>query len=312
MSDLWPATGREVAVLVGDWHFTLTAPPARAEKDWLKVQEGYAGQLLAVKNHFAEVNSNFRIVSTGDLFDSWNPPPELINFALKVLPYQMFSVAGNHDLPNNDYGQIQRSAYYTLCLNDAIHNLDPGRIHYLNKDWDVVGFPWGCYDEKPKCRGKKTLAVIHDYCWSEGNEHPGAPPEKHVHEFQRRFHQYTTLAIGDQHEGHYEDAAQPNVFLNGAFLRRRSDERDYQPRVGVLMDDGSVRTIYLDTSKDEFQEVDPKVEAVGIDADELLKSVRSLADVGLDFKEAVAAWLRRDKPLEKVEKFALDWLERKK
>jgi len=126
-----------IAILCSDIHLCHTPPVARsAEPDWYVAMERQLDELRAVaEQHGAP------IVCAGDIFDRWNSPPELINFAIQSSP-KMHSIPGQHDLPHHRYEDMQRSAYWTLVAAGVLTDL--GTVPKVVSNWLAVHpFPWG-------------------------------------------------------------------------------------------------------------------------------------------------------------------------
>ena len=71
-------------------------------------------------------------------------------------------------------------------------------------------------------------------------------------------------------------------------MRRKSDEIDYKPQVGLLYSDGTVEPHYLDISKDKHLTIEQGkdlIEQSTIDFRRFAKEMASLGDTELDFKE---------------------------
>ena len=117
-----------IAVLCSDIHLSLKCPVARsAEPNWLEATKRSLDELRSVAEEH-----NAHVVVAGDIFDRWNSPPEIINFAIENLP-NCYAIPGQHDLPNHRYEEIERSAYYTLIKAGIIENLNPDFIKLSSK-----------------------------------------------------------------------------------------------------------------------------------------------------------------------------------
>lgn len=82
----------------------------------------------------------------------------------------------------------------------------------------------------------------------------------------------------------------PTVFNHGALMPVKSDERNYVPKIGLLLKDGTVKLHPLDVSKDRWIDTSNMVavaEQTGADVDALLGLFESLADAGADFASAL-------------------------
>lgn len=303
--------GKEVvAVLVGDPHFSHKPPLARCqEPDWYEAQGRCidAAESLAAKHHAI-------IICVGDLFDRWNAPAELINFLLRRISTKWYCVAGQHDLPNHNYGDIKRSAYWTLVEAGKVVNLAPdsptteGRVR-------LWGFPWGSPVGPPPTRLPHDLtlevAVVHSYLWDDGKGYPGARPDDNVKAVAKKLKGFDVAAWGDNHTPFdYRTKSGCLVYNCGSLMRRTADQRDYRPSLGLLLGDGRVTRATLDTSADVFLDAGTAAGLVqGIGFQGFIEELTALAESSLDFGGAVRRILRREKVPPDVKALILNYLD---
>jgi hypothetical protein len=97
------------------------------------------------------------------------------------------------------------------------------------------------------------------------------------------FTNYDTVVFGDNH--HPFSTAQNHVFNCGTFLRRKLDEVDIKPRVGLIRSDGTVEPYELDISQDRVAV--EAVDSLSETSPELTQFLDDLRDLRLsthDFK----------------------------
>lgn len=262
------------------------------------------------------------MIYPGDIFNKWNPSPEAINFAVEHLP-QGWAIAGNHDLPNHRYGDIKRSAYWTLVEARVLMNMKPDTSHRMSDDLMVQAFPWDTPLRSPmKADGVKLhAAIVHSYIWIAGREHPGAPPEKHASEFAKKLVGYDAAFFGDNHACfelpvHREDDKFTHIVNCGCLIPRRSPERKYKPTVWLLLSDGSVRPHQLDTSLDKWTDIEEAAELLGsgqMNSEDMADFIGSLKRAGntvSSFSEALQRAIsdRTGKVPPEVAKFVREWI----
>ena len=281
-----------LAILCSDIHLSLQPPIARsAELNWWDVQLGYLEQLgdLAAA-HTAP------IICAGDLFDKWNSPPELINFAMNHLPF-MYTIPGQHDIPHHNYNELHKSAYWTLVEAGRIKHLEPGMPIEIN-GFFATGFPWGYTPSAVHTSWKSNslnLAVVHSYIWTSKHCFPGAPPpSQHLAKFKKMLKGFDAACFGDNHSGFLAGKNKPYVINCGGFLRRKIDEMSYKPSVGLFHKDGTITRHFLDVSQDKF--IDAPYSERGsvetaIDLAPLLEELAKVSDAVVSFKEAVQLFL---------------------
>lgn len=256
-----------------------------------------AGYLRQVRDLMAE--HRCPLIVAGDIFDDgWRPgrcPPALINFALEHLP-PCLAVPGQHDLPHHRYEDVSRSAYWTLCRAGLVIDLPPGQPREIPTvtPLRLHGFPWGA--EVLPIHAHDLLievAVIHAYAWTPKTGYPDAPPAGRVSSWLERLQGFDFAHFGDNHRQFLRRPKEPGspwIWNPGTFVRRKADEADHCPAVGLLRASGIERH-HLDISQDRTLTASPgdHCPAVGIDAGELLEELLALGEQSLDF----AAALRR-------------------
>lgn len=298
-----------VALLTADWHLSLRPPVARsAEPDWLEAQGRPLKQLNRLANH--ALPWPVPLLMAGDLFDRYNPPPELVNWTIQTMP-TVYAVPGQHDLQHHSYRDIRKSAYWTLKEAGKVIHLEPGQpVEILGKvPLRVHGFPWGFKPAPPEKASGLALevAVVHRYLWVDGKGHPGAAPNRHLNTLRKRLRGYDAAVFGDNHVPFSARVGTCRAFNCGGLQRRRSDEVDHRPSVGVLTADGKIKRHYLDVSKDLFLD-EPDLEKTKeylLNAHGFIQELSALNDAVLDFREAIRHALDREQVPEGVRKWVL-------
>ena len=295
---------RVIAVLCSDIHLSHTPPVARsAEPDWYAAQ----GRVLQQLNDIA-VRHEAEIICAGDVFDRYNPPVELVNWALKNLP-NMYSIPGQHDLPYHDIQQIHKSAYHTLEVHGVITPLQ--RTTVKTDSFTVRG---AVYDELPESVGDEAeirIAVAHKYIWSDGKTcYPGAPVEANIKNLVRELSDFNVAVFGDNHTGFRIRHGDMVVYNCGCLIPRKSDERLLTPSVGLLYSDGSITRYNLDTSEDKWLEVE-QVEAIEVTGmEEFIDGLQKLDSEIFDFMAEVKRYISDNDVDEKVSSIILESMER--
>ena len=295
MSDVRGTDEKVIAILCADIHLSLNPPIWRSvEEDWF-----WAMQRPLVEIKKIQQEHDCTIICAGDIFDKWNSPPELINFALKHLP-NMYAVPGQHDLPLHNYDDIEKSAYWTLVKAGKINPLPP-KVYSDHKNIIMHGFPFG-YPVKPitKIEGSKPqIAVVHEYACIEGLSYSNAPSGSDVAKRKAKFIDgkimgYDVIVYGDNHKGFYCHIGDTHIFNCGSLMRRNSDQIDYKPQVGLLLSSGEVIPHYLDISKDKYIDtantLGPGMALPGMK--EYIEELEKLGDTDLDFLEAMKQYLK--------------------
>lgn len=296
-----------IAVLISDLHLSLSRPACRNDEDWLKTQADYLAQVKVMAK--TGLPTEMPVVCAGDIFDRWNPPPELIRFALDHLPDGMLSVPGQHDLPNHMMTQKHRSGYGVLAAVGKIQDLS--QFDYIiPKKLQAVfyGFGWEQEIVPPRREAAEHLphvAVIHRYCWVNDKKYPGAPDSAHVSKYKSAIRSYDAAVFGDNHQSFLVRIGDCSVFNCGGFIRRKSDEIAYQPSVGFLFSDGIIKRKALDTSRDVFIEAAQERPEVPVDLQAFIDQLEGLGEHGPNFQEAVVNHLRNEEVEPRTKKLIL-------
>jgi len=313
MSGVRTADEVVLALTCSDIHLSHKAPAARSvEECWYRAQRRPLGQLATLRDEITD-KQGFApvVVYAGDVFDRPNPPPQLVNFALDHLP-QGYAVPGQHDLLHHSLKDIKKSAFWTLVKARKLTYLAPGRPVECGEPGRRVrlhGFPWG----KPlkPCRDPNALlvevAVVHAYWWLDyTTKHPQAEESTHLTASRRQklLGGYDAVVIGDNHTSWWKDDF---VLNHGCFIRRKLDEREHRPLIGLVCERKgkvTVRRHHLDTEADCF--ADPKdVTEEAPDFGDFLAELSSLTDAPVNFTEAVRALLSKGELGERARDYIL-------
>lgn len=243
------------------------------------------------------------IICAGDLFDKWNPPLELVNWAIDVLP-KMYAIPGNHDLPSHRHQGEHRSAYGTLVRAGKLFELtnEPVALPWKRtKDTRnytpgfIYGFPFGKEPVRPDdgCSLGIQIAVIHEYLWYGEAKYPGAKKKDQIRTNTKRFDGWDVVIVGDNHAGFQITTKTGTTILNcGSLMRRKSNEADYEPQIGLIHASGKVTTRKLDTSKDVLTELVHDDEEEEWDFSALIENLSILDHTSLDFRDALIAAIK--------------------
>ena len=290
-----------IAILCADIHLSIKVPVWRsAEPDWFAAMQRPLDELTVL-----QLKYDCPILCAGDIFDKWNSPAELINFALKYLPKNMYCISGQHDLPDHNYAEIHRSAYWTLVKAGKIKNLDGVRHSGSLNKLKIYGFPFGSKLESLSSYAKDDrlqVALIHEYVWVVGKCFPGAPEENRIKK-QISDLGYDVIVYGDNHFSFSGTSKNTSFFNCGCLMRRKSDEKHYAPQVGLLLESGEVKQHFLDISKDKYLDTINDATAVEeLDIEEFLEELKKLGDTSLEFTTAVERFFKKHKTHPAVQK----------
>jgi len=278
-----------IAIFVSDLHLSHTAPIWRSnEPDWYAAQE----KVLQELNDLQE-SHRCPIFCAGDIFDVWKSPPELINWALEHMP-SMYTIPGQHDLPNHNLKEVHKSAYWTLVQAGKVIPLETYTEFIEFTDIAIHGIPYGQSIKKiKKCKGWKNIAVIHEYNWIPKFKYPKAPAKHKITKDRKEFKGYHAIVCGDNHRAFQTKIGKTLFFNVGGAIRRDSNEKDYQPRVGLLEEDGNIVNWELLSSNTDVHLLSEEKDTNANDnqMDELMKELEKIGDAKHNFASAVNQYM---------------------
>jgi DNA repair exonuclease SbcCD nuclease subunit len=225
------------------------------------------------------------ILCAGDIFDSWKANNELVNWAIDQLP-TMYSIPGQHDEPYHQQSEMYKSAYTTLIKARTIKDITTFPL--VNTNLYCKGVPWGVEIEIPAKGNIFKILLAHQYVWRSGCSYPGAPEEGHIGKLKDILSHYNVAIFGDNHKGFICECGDCHVINCGCLFRRKTDEIDYKPMVGLIYNDGHIEPYYLDTSKDQIEAGESvQKKETDLELADFLKGLQLLQESKLDFKEAL-------------------------
>lgn len=315
-----------IAISVSDLHLCDEPPPCRTnEPDWFATQSAY---LNFIKKQSADME--VPVLCAGDVFDKWDSSAALINMAIDSMPV-MISVPGQHDLPHHNSGDIKKSAYWTLKEAGKLVDIR-GRSHKLGQQYIYIhGYGWGHdgrwhrYTIERIDRAKKSIhiALVHAYCWVGTMSYPGASNSSRASAWMKQLSDFDLAIFGDNHKGFtfpvYPDGSNKhNIINNGAFYRRRADEKNYVPCYSLIWADGTCRRCPMPIKKDVFTATDEKI-SKAVPSPENKSRVESfLRDLEmcrdnmneiLDFDKMLRQWINENPKAKRVIKYLAEALE---
>jgi len=298
-----------IAILCSDLHLSQKPPRSRRkEPDWFKAMARTLNELKGVSEHYGAP-----ILCGGDVFDHWRADPELVNFAINFLP-EMYAIPGQHDLPLHNMDLIERSAYWTMVLIGRITPVYHKQPITIENNIILHAFPWGTTIEPQKEQSKKKhVAICHEYFWTDNHHFHGAPKENEASRYKKKIKGYHAVAYGDNHKGFLTKINGISVLNCGGFMRRTSDQKDYEPSIGLLCASGDIIQHRLQISHEKFTTLEE--EEIGIrkvlksqDMDNFLTGLHETATKSFDFLEAIEYAMKKTYVTDDVRRMILEAL----
>lgn len=302
-----PKKSRLAAVACSDLHLSHRPPLLRsAEPDWYAAMQRTLEQLETAAG-------GYPIIYAGDIFDHWDEPAQLINFAIQHLPHG-YAIPGQHDLPLHNLDDIKKSAFWTLVEAGKLTYLKPDMFHRVKNGICLYGMPWGC--PITACRGHKSdfnIAVVHAYCWFGKCFHPGADADDNAITRGRGLRKFDVAIFGDNHQRFIMEG-KPTIVNCGTFMRRKADELKLNPALTFIYEDRTVRQVSFDTSTDVYIDTSDVMDALekAFDMTDFVDSLGKMMSSGIDFFSSVKQFIKSNGIDKNVKKKILEILEESK
>lgn len=270
-------------MVISDVHLSLRPPGTWNGPDWFST----------IRNRFKELRSLAKcpLIIAGDIFDTWNVSPEVINLGLECIPRGTWVIPGQHDLPNHRSSAIHRSGLGTL-IESGHCRLLPAEGVQLGS-YCYYGIGWGQKIPEP-ARNQASIAVLHAYVWKTGFHHPGADKSQKHNRYP--LQKFWAAFFGDNHLRFSASAKgalrRTRIYNCGAFFRRKSDEMRSKPSVW-LVSKGEVQDVALRSAFSDSFVTKSKQQQDVPDFSEFLGGVLKVGENSYDYTNSVRRAMTR-------------------
>ena len=287
------------AILTADIHLTETTPISRTD-NYIEAQDRKLAFLKQLETQY-----DCPVIDAGDIFDYWKASPWLIARAYKNLPSEIYTIPGNHDLPEHSMQQYEKSALHVLEVALAIRRLS--KTPYDRHDFTIAGFAYGEKLEDVNA----DIVVIHDLVY-EGN-----PPWPNAVGYQPKdlfkiFTKPRLILTGHYHMALVAKSKDGRLVVNpGSMMRMTIVQKDYKPRCYLYnFDDNEVEPVYFPIEEEVFDDrhiVEPKEKEERLSA--FIEKLNMEWDLRLSFRANLETFFKKNKVNKKVEELIWQSLE---
>ena len=199
---------RANAILTADIHLEDTTPICRTD-NYLEEQKK---KLLFLKEH--QEKHDCIVIDGGDLFTNWKASPWLINRAFKFLPDRMYTITGNHDLPEHSLEQFERSAL-------AVLNNHKENFHVYSKEQykGELLFP----------NSERKVLILHQLIVSSDDKAAKYLNGVTAKKVLKKYPDYDLIVSGDNHKSFVEEYKGRLLVNPGSMMRRTADQVNHKP-----------------------------------------------------------------------------------
>jgi hypothetical protein len=127
---------------------------------------------------------------------------------------------------------------------------------------------------------------------------------------------YDCAVFGDNHNGFVSSIkprdSRTTIMNCGTFMRRKADEIEYKPQVGLIRASGHIESVFLDTDNETMSANHLAAEATVENKEAIKEFVKNLGDLSErdhDFRETLERLMEDRSVAEPVKQFVLGALE---
>jgi len=209
------------AILSADFHLRDSIPICRGDEfesaQWKKVDFISALQ----KTHDCPV------LHSGDLFNHWKPSPYLLSKTMEHLPDEFYTIYGNHDLPQHNFEERDKSGIYVLEQAGKLKVLQG--THWGEKP---KGASWQFYIHRDASGDAEVREVLiwHVMTYQTKLPWPGCTDPKAAG-ILRKYKDYDVILTGHNHKAFVETYEKRLLVNPGSITRQDADQIEFAPRV---------------------------------------------------------------------------------
>ena len=269
------------AILTADIHLEDTTPVCRTD-DYLEEQKK---KLLFLNEH--QEKHNCIVIDAGDLFTNWKASPWLINRAFELLPNEMFTITGNHDLPEHSLEQFERSALAVLKNNKQnfyVYSKEQYKGELFLPDYN------------------RNILILHQLIVSSDDKAAKYLSGMTAKKVLKKYPDYDLIVTGDNHKPFVEKYKGRLLVNPGSMMRRTADQVNHKPRFYLYYaKENKVQPIYYPINKNVIDRSHIDVPQERKDRiRSYIERMNMKWDAGLSFKDNLKIFFSKNKTPQKI------------
>lgn len=214
------------AIITADIHLREDQPICRTDDYW-------QAQLTNIL-HLASEAKKYQcpILDAGDLFHRWKASPFLLSTVINVFSgVSIYTVPGNHDLPQHNFDLLEKSSLAVLQSAKITHVLNTGSTKPAKGlSFDLYGFPWGSIPLPIKNEGgRRGVALLHKLTWHKEKPYPDCK-ESNAETLLKEMKGYDLIVTGDNHSSFMVESRGRKLLNPGSMMIMTADQIEYIPK----------------------------------------------------------------------------------
>jgi len=290
-------------IIASDFHLMEKErnPPCRLDSHW----DAQWDKVKQINDLMEEHNCD--CIMAGDLFEHWKTSPQLLNRCMSDLHgepdenhHEIHSVIGNHDMPQHN-----------------IENMDKSGWEILRKAYKIVylddGCDWGGDPKEAKPMfwqgGKFSIVVAHMMVWQGKTPWPGCT-DPEADEVFDIFPEADLIITGHNHKTFTARRGKRLLINPGSLTRHKADQIDHKPCVFLWnAETNDFKIHYLKIKKDVIsrEHLDVKLEKDNR-LNAFIEKLNKGWDVSLSFQENMEKAIKGNKIPKKIQEIVYNWM----
>ena len=212
------------ALFCSDLHLKGEKPVARLDADWLGTQRSMLHEIVSIAN-----NKAVPLILVGDVFDHSRVATEVVNMTiseLKLCERGVWVLAGNHEIPQHAYENIEQSSVGILLqyFHDAEELADCNANHFGR---DLLRAPHG-----------HPVRLTHQLVFPDKASKPPTDKGLTADELLDTYQEADWIICGDMHQAFHHvrksTGGDRHVVNLGCTIRHKASELSYIPSVWFI------------------------------------------------------------------------------
>ena len=296
------------AIFTADWHLMEKNPICRKD-DYTVTQFNKIDQIMALsKKHRAP------IFIAGDIFDKWKPSPSLLRKALNhTMGPMVYAIAGNHDLPQHNMSQFDRSGLGVLTagmsyvtMMDRVHEEGVIKDHVEEGAFAIHPFYFGTLPDEEYMKGLDksvtNVALIHKFLYAPGDKKVFADVGDSGMRLLKKLKGFDLIVSGDNHQSFVLEHRGRKLVNPGSIGRTTAAQENHVPKVylwdaatgqikphNLRCEQGVISREHLDKRDDRDERITAFVESFDDDL-----------ELDINFRKNITAFMKKNKIKKKV------------
>lgn len=282
-------------IISGDWHLRDDQPKCRTDNFW-EAQWNKVFQILNL-----QMDVDVPLFLSGDLLHHWKSSPFLINECMSNFPKDsIFTIIGNHDMPQHNINQMQKSSLTSLFKS--------GHLGFIRNGghWGIETTP----QVVPEIINKKRIYLLHIMTYKGKSPWPGCT-DPECHELFDWFPEADLIITGHNHKTFIAKKGKQLLVNPGSLTRQTTDQIDHKPCV-FLYDSNQhkLKKHYLEIkdnviSREHLNVVKAKDKRINA----FIEKLKSGWDAGLSFEENIERGIKENKIPKRIQQIIYEWME---